>query len=127
MTIAPNLGDNPAPQFIRGLGITGSVNGNVVSSSISSNTSSLNFSQGNFFTSLVGSNTFFNVTSPKAGQTTNLLLTTSGAATASFSSNVKQVSGSSYLPTAGTGKNDILTFISWDGTSVYLANVKNLI
>jgi hypothetical protein len=107
--------------------VTGSVNGNVVSSSIASNTSSLDFSQGNFFTSLVESNTFFNITNPKAGQTVNLLLTTNGDATASFSSNVKQVSGSSYLPTAGTSKNDILTFISWDGTSVYLANVKNLI
>ena len=108
--------------------VTGSVNGNVVSASIASNTSSIDFSQGNFYTSLVTGTTNFNITNPKAGQTVNLLLTTAGTgASASFSSNVKQVSGSTYAPTATDGAKDILTFISWDGTSVYLANVKNLI
>jgi hypothetical protein len=105
----------------------GSVNGQVISSSIASSTSSLDFSLGNFYTSLVSGSTRFNITNPKAGQTVNLLLSTIGVATASFSSNVKQVSGSTYTPTSGSGKNDVLTFISWDGTSVYLANVKNLI
>jgi hypothetical protein len=110
------------------LTITGSVNGNVISASIASNTSSIDFSQGNFYTSLVTGTTNFNITNPKAGQTLNLLLTTAGTgASASFSSNVKQVSGSVYAPTATAGAQDILTFISWDGTSVYLANVKNLI
>lgn len=127
LSIAPNTGNNPAPQFRRGLGITGSVNGNVVSASIASNTSSIDFSLGNFYTSLVSGSTRFNITNPKPGQTVNLLLTTAGVATASFSSNVRQVSGSVYTPTSGSGRNDILTFISWDGTSVYLANVKNLI
>ena len=108
--------------------VSGSVNGNVVSASIASNTSSIDFSQGNFYTSLVTGTTNFNITNPKAGQTLNLLLTTAGTgASASFSSNVKQVSGSVYAPTATNGAQDILTFISWDGTSVYLANVKNLI
>jgi hypothetical protein len=105
----------------------GSVNGQVISSSIASSTSSLNFSLGNFYTSLVSGSTNFNITNPKRGQTVNLLLSTAGVASASFSSNVKQVSGSAYTPTSGSGKNDILTFISFDGTSVYLANVKNLI
>lgn len=119
-------GVNPLSQSVV---ITGSLNGLVVSASISSNTSSFNFSTANFFTSLVTGSTFFNITNPLAGETVNVLLTTQGAgqATASFSSNVKQVSGSSYVPTAGTSKNDILTFISFDGTSVYLANVKNLV
>jgi len=106
---------------------TGSFNGLVVSQSIASNTSSLDFGTANFFTSLVSGSTFFNVTNPKAGETVNVLLTTSGVATASFSTNVKQVSGSAYTPTSGSGKNDVITFISFDGTSVYLANVKNLI
>ena len=106
---------------------SGSVNGLVVSQSIASQTSSLDFGSANFFTSAVSASTFFNITNPKAGETVNLLLTTVGVATASFSSNVKQVSGSRYTPTSGSGKNDIITFISWDGTSVYLANVKNLV
>ena len=109
------------------LTITGSFNGLVVSQSIASSTSSLNFETANFFTSAVSASTFFNITNPKAGETVNLLLTTVGVATASFSSNVKQVSGSRYTPTSGSGKNDIITFISFDGTSVYLANVKNLV
>jgi len=107
--------------------ISGSVQGNVVSASISSATSSIDFSQGSFFTSLVSGSTFFNITNPRRGQTVNLLVTTAGIATASFSSNVKQVSGSRYTPTSGSGLNDIITFISWDGTTVYLSNVKNLI
>jgi len=109
------------------LTITGSFNGLVVSQSIASNTSSLNFGIANFFTSAVSASTFFDITNPKAGETVNVLLTTVGVATASFSSNVKQVSGSAYTPTSGSGKNDVITFISFDGTSVFLANVKNLI
>lgn len=109
--------------------ITGSFNGLVVSSSLSSQTASFNFNTANFFTSLVTGSTRFEITNPAPGDTVNVLLTTQGAgqATASFSSNVKQVSGSSYVPTSGDAKQDILTFISFDGTSVYLANVKNLI
>jgi len=108
--------------------ITGSINGNVTSASIASNTSSLDFSLGNFYTSLVSGSTNFNITNPKPGQTVNVLLTSVGTgASASFSSNVKQVSGSAYAPTPTDGAQDILTFISWDGSSVYLANVKNLI
>lgn len=110
------------------ISMSGSLRGNVVSASIASNTSSLDFSQGNFYTSLVTGTTNFNITNPGVGQTVNLLLTTAGTgASASFSSNVKQISGSVYTPTSTAGAQDILTFISWDGSSVYLANVKNLI
>jgi hypothetical protein len=106
---------------------SGSVNGQVISSSVASQTSSLNFETANFFTSAVTGSTFFNITNPKAGETVNVLLTTVGVSTASFSSNVRQVSGSAYTPTSGSGRNDVLTFISFDGSSVYLANVKNLV
>ena len=105
----------------------GPFNGVVISASIASSTASLDFSTGNFYTSLVSGSTNFNITNPKVGQTVNVLLTTVASATASFSSNVKQPSGSSYTPTTTAGAKDILTFISWDGTTVYLANVKNLI
>ena len=109
--------------------LTGSASGNVFSGSIASATSSLDFNTGNFFTSLVSGSTFFNVTNIKAGQTVNVLLTTAGAlpATASFSSNVRQISGSLYTPTSGSSKTDILTFVSFDTTNVYLVAAKNLI
>ena len=108
--------------------ITGSVAGNVTALTISSNTASLNLNNGNFFTlQLVsGSNTFINPSNIKSGQTTNILISTTGSATVSFPSTVKQVSGSSYVPTTITG-TDIVTLISFDTASLYLANVKNLV
>jgi hypothetical protein len=57
-----------------------------------------------------------------------VLITTAGfPATASFSTNVKQVSGSRYIPTSGSGKLDVLTFVSFDSTNVYLAKIQNFI
>jgi hypothetical protein len=85
-------------------------------------------SAGNFYTSVVTGTTFFNVTNAKPGDTVNILLTTSGTnATASFSSNVKQVSGSRYLPTITTGAKDIITLVAFDSSNVYLAKINNLI
>jgi hypothetical protein len=108
--------------------ITGSTQGNVTALTISSNTASLNLNSGNFFTlQLVqGTNTFINPSNVKPGQSSILLLSTTGSATVSFPSTVKQPSGSSYTPTATTG-TDILTFASLDNTNLYLVNVKNLI
>jgi hypothetical protein len=111
--------------------ITGSLRGNVSALSISSNTASLNCSTNNFFTlTLVsGSNTFINPTNIAAGQTINLRITQAnpGNGTVSFPSSVKQVSGSSYVPSTGAGPQDIVTFISFDASSLYLSNVKNLV
>jgi hypothetical protein len=108
--------------------ITGSVVGNTTALTISSNTASLNLNDGNFFTlQLVsGSNTFINPSNIKSGQTINILLSTTGSATVSFPSTIKQTSGSLYIPTTTTG-TDIVTMISFDTASLYLANVKNLI
>ena len=108
--------------------ITGSVLGNVTALSISSNTASLNLTSGSFYTlQLVsGSNTYINPSNISVGQTVSLLVSTTGSATISFPSTIKQPSGSSYVPTTTTGK-DVLTFISFDTTNLYLANVKNLI
>lgn len=108
--------------------ITGSTQGNVTALSITSNTASLNLSLGSFYTlQLVsGSNTYINPTNITSGLTATLLVSTTGSATVSFPSTVLQPSGSSYTPTTTTGK-DVLTFISFDNTNLYLANVKNLI
>jgi hypothetical protein len=103
----------------------------VVSSSVVSSTESLDFSQGNFFTCLITGSQFFNITNTRSGQVVNLLLTTvqnsPAPPTASFSSNVRQVSGSRYLPTSGSsGKEDILTFVTFSSSSVYLAKINDL-
>jgi hypothetical protein len=88
----------------------------------------MDLSTGNFFTlQLVsGSNTYIEPSNIQAGQTINLLVNTTGSATVSFPSSVKQISGSSYVPTTTTSQ-DIVTFISFDTGSIYLSNVKNLV
>lgn len=108
--------------------ITGSTQGNVTALTISSNTASLNLNSGNFFTLqlVAGVNTHINPSNIKPGQSSILLLSTTGSATVSFPSTVKQPSGSSYTPTTTTG-TDILTFVSLDSSNLYLVNVKNLI
>jgi hypothetical protein len=107
---------------------TGSIVGNVTALTISSNTASLNLNNGNFFTlQLVpGVNTHINPTNIKAGQTINILVATTGSATVSFPSTVLQSSGFLYVPTVTTG-SDILTMVSFNTSSLYLANVKNLV
>jgi hypothetical protein len=111
--------------------ISGSVRGEVAALSISANTASLDLSTNNFFTlTLVsGSNTYINPSNINAGQTINLRVTQAnpGSGTVSFPSTVKQVSGGSYVPSTGNGAVDIVTFISFDGSSLYLSNVKNLV
>jgi hypothetical protein len=110
------------------LTITGSVYGNISALSISSNTASMDLTRGDFFTlQLVsGSNTRIEPTNIRSGQTISLLLNTTGSATVSFPTSVKQVSGSAYVPTTATS-TDVVTFIAFDTASLYLANVKNLI
>jgi hypothetical protein len=100
----------------------------VNSLSISSQTASLNLNDGNFFTlQLVsGSATHINPSNIVAGQTVNILLNTTGSGTVTFPTSVKQVSGSVYVPTTTTGK-DVITLVSFDASSLYLASVKNLV
>jgi hypothetical protein len=141
LTLGNNIsGSNPAPQMPRGLGITGSltvsgsiiqtgsVQGNIVPLTITSNTASLDLSQGSSYTlQLVsGSNTFINPTNIRPGYTINLLVNTVGSATVTFPGSVKQPFGLAYTPTTSTGK-DILTLATFDSSSVYLASVKNMV
>jgi peroxiredoxin len=107
---------------------SGSVRGEVGALSISSNTASLDCSTGNFFTlQLVPSvDTHINPTNIQPGQTINLKIATTGSGTVSFPSSVLQSSGSAYVPTTTTG-TDIVTFISYDSTNLYLSNIKNFI
>jgi hypothetical protein len=114
--------------FLQSTVLSGSIRGEVNALSIASNTASLDCALDNFFTlQLVsGSNTFINPSNILPGQTINLRINTTGSATVSFPSSVLQVSGSSYVPTTTTGV-DVVTFISFDSTSLLLSNVKNLV
>ena len=108
--------------------VTGSTRGNVTALSITLNTASMDLNAGNFFTlQLVsGSNTYINPSNILPGQTSILTISTTGSATVSFPSSIKQPSGSAYVPTTTTGV-DILTFASVNSSSLYVVNVKNMI
>jgi hypothetical protein len=110
---------------------SGSVRGEVQALSISSQTASLDCATDNFFTlTLVsGSNTFVNPSNILPGQTINLRIKQASVASGSisFASSVKQVSGSLYTPTATANGEDIVTFISFDSTNLYLSNIKNFV
>ena len=91
-------------------------------------TASLNLSVGNFFTlQLVsGSNTYINPSNILPGQTSILTLSTTGSATVSWPSSVKQPSGSAYVPTTTTGI-DIITLASVNSSTLYVVSIKNMI
>ena len=79
----------------------------------------------NFFTITLasGANTI-NASNIQAGQTINLLATTTTGNTITFGSSIKQIIGATYSPTNATGK-DILTFISFDSSNLYFVASKN--
>lgn len=99
--------------------ITGSAYGNVISASIVSSTASIDLSAANYFTLTIASDTNINVTNPQPGVTATLVINTAGATTASFSSNVKQSSGSFYVPSV-SGNIDILSFTAVTPSNVYV-------
>jgi hypothetical protein len=111
--------------------VSGSLTSNVNALGITSNTASLDCQAGNFFTLALasGATTFVNPTNIQAGQTINLRITQSTPSTGSisFASSVKQVSGSAYTPTAVASAVDIVTFVAFDTSSLYLANIKNFV
>jgi hypothetical protein len=111
------------------LTITGSAYGNVVSASITSNTASIDLSLGNFFTLALpnGVITNINITNPKPGETAILQITNTGIPSASFSNNVKQQRFNSYLPSSGSGTQDLLSIIAFSTSSVFVANSLNFV
>jgi len=109
--------------------ITGSVQGNVTALNIVSNTASLDFNTGNFFTLTLANNTTTHIkpTNIKTGQTVNLLITQGTAGTASFSSEVKFPAGFGYTASVTSGNQDLISLVTFTTASVYAASVKNLI
>ena len=128
ITGAANLATTGSVTFTGNQIVTGSTRGNVTALSIASNTASMDLSVGNFFTlQLVsGSNTHINPSNILPGQTSILTLSTTGSATVSWPSSVKQPSGSTYVPTTTTGI-DIITLASVNSSTLYVVSIKNMI
>jgi hypothetical protein len=110
--------------------VSGSVYGNVTAQPVNGgNTASLDISNANFFTVTFADNitTHISASNVKAGQSVNILVTTGTNTTASFSTNIKQPSGSFYLPTSGSGNKDVLSLVAFDSNSLYLVAVNQMI
>ena len=95
-------------------------------------TASIDCNQGNLFLVQLGASTStrFEFNNVKIGQTGNLIVTTPTSitvTTASFSSNVKQVSGSRYTPTSGSLAIDMLSFVTDNTSTVFVVNSKKFI
>ena len=117
--------------FVGNKTISGSASGVVIPLSIASNTASMDLALGNFFTlNLVsGSSTHLTASNIKPGQTINLLITQSTPASGSltYSSTFKFPNGAAYVQTDIAGAKDILSFLTFDNSTIYSTPVNNLI
>jgi hypothetical protein len=101
--------------------ISGSVVNEVRALSVSSNTASLDLSTGNFFTLTLtnGATTHVSASNAQRGQTVQLQITQpAGVGGVSFSSAFTFPSGSSYTAFASASAVDVLSFISFNGTTL---------
>lgn len=113
----------------QGLLVTGSLQGNVVDLAVTSNTASMDLDQANFFTLYLpsSSTTHLTATNIGPGRTVSLLVTqpaTSGSLT--YSDAFKFAGGIPYLVSATGSVQDMLSFVSFDGTSLYGSSLKNM-
>jgi hypothetical protein len=115
-------------QIITGsLVTTGSISSNVTALTIVSNTASMDLSTNNLFTIQLPntSSTFINITNPRRGQTAMLELSQSLAnATVTFSSNVTFPSGSAYTASFTNNAVDIVSFVSFNGSTLRAISAK---
>jgi hypothetical protein len=99
---------------------SGSVRGQVLPITISASTASLDCSLGNFFTlNLTAGTTRLIPTNINPGSTISLKVTQASSPGILIFNNVLFASGAYYSPTQINGAVDILTFISYDTSSLY--------
>lgn len=109
------------------LGIEGFVSGNVIPVEVNSSTASFDLNKGSFFTVGISSgNTYFDLNNFRPGTTANILINTVPSSTVTFSSTVKQPSGSFYTPTDDTTE-DLISFACFNTSSVYLVGINDFL
>ena len=109
--------------------ITGSVNGNVTSVTISSSTASFDCSLGNFFTlTLPGGATNFEATNITPGQTISVKVDiSSNSSTVTTNDTILFPNLNPYEPTQISGSIDLLSFVSFGSSELLGASVKRLV
>jgi hypothetical protein len=108
--------------------VTGSLRGQVILPTITTNTASLDFTAANFFTCSLanGVTTHISASNYLPGQTVNILVNQSQAGTGKISFPGAFKSGSLYTGSAVANAVDIVTFITFDTTNIYLSAIRNL-
>jgi hypothetical protein len=102
--------------------------GQVILPTITSNTASLDFSITNFFTCSLANGVITHVSASNylPGQTINMLIVQGSAGTGKVSFPAAFKSGSLYTGSAVANAIDIVTFITFDTTNIYLSAIRNL-
>jgi hypothetical protein len=110
---------------------SGSVRGQVVNLSITSNTASMDLSLANFFTITLNASSACRIepTNIQPGQTITLRVTQpgGGGGTVQFPSNVDFPNGFQYNATPSGNAVDILTFLSFDSASLYYSRANQFV
>jgi cytoskeletal protein CcmA (bactofilin family) len=110
---------------------TGSVRGQVVSLSISSTTASMDLSLGNFFTITLNTAGAVRIepTNIQPGETITLRLTqpAGGYSSVVFPTNVDYPSGYQYTATPAANAVDVITFVTFDTSSLYYSRANQFV
>jgi hypothetical protein len=110
---------------------SGSVRGQVVSLSISSTTASMDLSLGNFFTITLNTAGAVRIepTNIQPGETITLRLTqpAGGYSSVVFPTNVDYPSGYEYTATPAANAIDVITFVTFDTSSLYYSRANQFI
>ena len=114
------------------LQVTGSMSGFVNELSVTSNTASIDFTKGNFFSITLagGATTRFEVSNTIKGQTVNIQINQpAGASTGSvvFSPTILFAGGNDYQATATGSAIDLLTLAAITGSTVLATSIKNFL
>jgi hypothetical protein len=110
--------------------MSGSVQGKVGSVSISSLTASIDFSTGNFFTLNLAATVETHIlpTNIQPGETVSLRVVQNATpGTVTYPPTVKFASGNAYTASTTANATDIITFVTFDTSSVYANSVKALV
>jgi len=114
----------------KGISVTGAVKSNITALAIASTTASMDCQDGDMFSLTLanGVDTHLDATNVQAGQTISLKVTNNatGAGTLSFAPDFKFAGGTAPTVTATTSAKDIITFQSFDGTTLDGTAVLNL-
>ena len=111
-------------QITGSLSVSGSIKSSNKAITVSSNTASIDLSKSNYFTVTLGANTHISASNINPGQSVNILITTDNPSAITFSSAIH--TSSAYVPTQIAGGKDLLTFVSFDNSNLYLSSyVKN--